>query len=128
MYSLTNISLPTLALSRSGSWVQDEYTSSQPVQLPAPHSVVGVSLLRGNTIVKKNNFLMLISSQVFHTLSTKFLGLYTFCLLKTVLTACYNVFTSKHDTDLFQIIQSVKMAFVQKRIRISRRISQRFSI
>ena len=34
----------------------------------------------------------------------------------------------KHDTDLFQIIQSVKMPFVQKRIWISRRISQRISI
>lgn len=59
---------------------------------------------------------MLINHEVIHSLSTKFSELYTFCLLKTVLTACYNVFTSKHDTDLFQIIQGAKMAFIQERI------------
>ena len=37
--------LPTLALSRSGSRVQDEYISSQPAQLPAPLSIVYPSLL-----------------------------------------------------------------------------------
>ena len=59
---------------------------------------------------------MLINHEVIHTLSTKFSELYTFCFLKTVLTACYNAFTSKQGTDLFRIIRSVKMAFIQKRI------------
>ncbi len=35
---------------------------------------------------------------------------------------------AKHDTDLFQIIQNVKMAFIQERISISRRFGQRISI
>ena len=71
---------------------------------------------------------MLTNSKVIHILSTKFSELCTFCFLKKVLTTCYDFFTSKHGTDLFQIIHSVKIAFVQKRIWISRRFGQRFSI
>ncbi len=59
---------------------------------------------------------MLINRELIHTLSTKFSELYTFYLLKIVLATCYNFLTSKHDTDLFQIIRSVKMAFNHKRI------------
>ncbi len=36
--------IPTLALSRSGSWVRGYTTSSQPAELPAPHFIVMTSL------------------------------------------------------------------------------------
>ena len=38
--------LPTLALSRSGSWVFGYNTSSQPTDLSAPHSIVYNRILR----------------------------------------------------------------------------------
>ena len=56
---------------------------------------------------------MWISTYIFHTLSTKFPELCTFYLLKIIIAACYTFLTSKHGTDLFQIIQSVKIAFIQ---------------
>ena len=36
--------IPTLALSRSGSWVRGYTTSSQPAELPAPLLIVIISL------------------------------------------------------------------------------------
>ena len=49
-------------------------------------------------------------SSFFNCLLSKFL-LY---LLKIIFIICYNLHASKHGTDLFQIIQSVKMAFTSK--------------
>lgn len=37
----------------------------------------------------------------------------TFLQLRIVMITCYNIFTSKQGADLFQIIQSVHLAFVQ---------------
>ena len=48
--------------------VQDEYTSSQPVQLPAPHSVVDVSLLRKVRYVKQFIFKKIVNSFSFYVI------------------------------------------------------------